>query len=144
MAEAKTRANDGDVGSFLAGIGDDERRRDCELVAEMMAAATGHPATMWGGSIVGYGAAHYRYASGREGDWFETGFASRKNSLTLYITPGFGSYQDLLERLGTHSTGVSCLYIKRLADVDLDVLQRLIERSVAHIREHGLSPADVH
>ena len=89
---------------------------------------------MWGPSIVGFGSYHYRYASGREGDFMETGFAARKRAITLYIMAGFSEYGDLLAKLGKHDTGKSCLYVKRLADVDQAVLREMVERSVAWIR----------
>ena len=89
---------------------------------------------MWGASIVGYGSYHYRYASGREGEWFLTGFSPRKQNISVYIMPGFGSFDRLLGKLGKYKTGKSCLYIKRLADVDEKVLDRLIDESVGHMR----------
>ena len=99
-----------------------------------MSEITGEPAEMWGGSIIGFGSYHYVYESGREGDWFLTGFAPRKQSLTLYIMPGFEHYDDLLARLGKHKIGRSCLYINKLADVDMDVLRELVAESVSHMR----------
>ncbi|NLD71450.1 MAG: DUF1801 domain-containing protein [Chloroflexi bacterium] len=89
---------------------------------------------MWGDSIVGFGTYHYRYASGREGDWPLTGLAARKQAITLYITSGFEQYEELLVRLGKVKTGVSCLYIQRLSDVDPDALRALVRRSVEHMR----------
>ncbi len=135
MAQLKTQKNEGDVSAFLDGIEDDVRREDCRVVAALMAEVVGAPATMWGASIVGFGSYHYTYASGREGDWFEAGFSPRKTSLTLYIMPGFSAYDDLMARLGKHKTGKSCLYIKKLADVDMDVLRELVTASVKEIRE---------
>jgi hypothetical protein len=88
---------------------------------------------MWGGSMVGYGKYRYKYASGREGEWFTAGFSPRVQSLTLYIMSGFREYNALMKRLGKHKTGKSCLYVKRLEDVDLNVLEELIERSVRHV-----------
>ena len=101
----------------------------------MMSAATGAPAQMWGTSIVGFGRYHYRYASGREGDFMIAGFSPRKRALTLYIMAGFSEYEALLAQLGKHTIGKSCLYIKRLADVDQAVLREIVERSVQYIRE---------
>ena len=132
MAELKTQKNDASVTDFLNGV-DEKRREDCFALVELMEAATGAPAKMWGTSIVGFGSYHYKYASGREGDWMITGFSPRKQNLTLYIMSGFEEYDSLLAKLGKHSTGKSCLYIKRLADVDTDVLRQLVEASVAHM-----------
>ncbi len=98
---------------------------------------TGDEPAMWGPSMVGFGRYHYKYASGREGDWFVAGFSPRKQNLTLYIMSGFSGYDELMARLGKHTTGKSCLYIKRLEDVDLAVLEELIRRSVAHVRKTG-------
>lgn len=130
MTELKTRPTDASVARFLDGVPDAAMRDDCRALVAMMEKASGEPPRMWGSSIVGFGSYHYKYDSGREGDWFLTGFAPRKQDLTLYIMPGFERYGELLGRLGRHKTGKSCLYIKRLADVDLDVLEELVTRSV--------------
>jgi hypothetical protein len=135
MAELETKENDASVEAFLDGIEDAARRADCRAVAELMREVTGEPPKMWGASIVGFGRYHYRYESGREGDWFVCGFSPRKQNLTLYIMDGFTGYQGLMERLGQHKTGKSCLYVKRLDDLDLGVLRRLVEESVATMRE---------
>ncbi len=135
MAELKTRPTDASVEAFLDAVEDERKRSDARVVAGMMAEITGATGVMWGSSIVGFGSYHYRYASGREGDFLETGFSPRKRALTLYVMAGFSEYDDLLDRLGKHTTGKSCLYVKRLSDIDLDVLRELLERSVAHIRE---------
>ncbi|HQY90981.1 DUF1801 domain-containing protein [Caldilinea sp.] len=134
MAELKTKENDASVDAFLASIEDARKQEDCRTVLKIMQEATGAGAKMWGDSIVGFGHYHYTYASGREGDWFLTGFAPRKQNLTLYIMAGFDDYDALLSRLGKHSTGKSCLYIKRLSDVDLDALKTLVKASVEHMR----------
>ena len=135
MAELKTRPTDASVEAFLDAVEDERKRSDAGVVAGMMAEITGATGVMWGSSIVGFGSYHYRYASGREGDFLETGFSPRKRALTLYVMAGFSEYDDLLGRLGKHTTGKSCLYVKRLSDIDLDVLRELLQRSVAHIRE---------
>ena len=127
----KTQATTADVEAFLAAIPDAARREDCLRIKALMEAATGAPARMWGPAIVGFGVYHYRYESGREGDWMVTGFSPRKNDLTLYIMPGFDRYEALMARLGKHKTGKSCLYLKRLADVDMAVLEELVRESVA-------------
>ena len=134
MAELKTKKTNASVEDFLAGVEDEQKRADCRVVAEMMEDATGAPAKMWGKAIVGFGAYHYKYASGREGDWFLAGFAPRKSNLTLYIMSGFAAYDGLMKKLGKHKTGKSCLYVKRLSDVDLEVLRDLVDQSVAHMR----------
>jgi hypothetical protein len=99
-----------------------------------MEEATGEKAEMWGDNIVGFGTYRYKYESGREGEWFLTGFSPRKANLTLYIMSGFSRYQELLGRLGKHKTGKSCLYINRLEDIDIKVLRRLVRESVAHLK----------
>lgn len=134
MAKLKTTPTDASVDAYIDAVEDAQKREDCRAVAAMMAEATGAPARMWGSSIVGFGSYHYRYESGREGDFMETGFAARKRALTLYVMAGFSEYGDLLAKLGKHKTGKSCLYVKRLADVDQDVLREMVERSVAWIR----------
>ena len=134
MAKMKTTPTEASVDAYIDAVEDAQKREDCRAVAAMMAEVTGAPARMWGSSIVGFGSYHYRYASGREGDFMETGFAARKRELTLYVMAGFSEYGDLLAKLGKHKTGKSCLYIKRLADVDEDVLREVVERSVAWIR----------
>lgn len=135
MAELKTRLNDANVDEFIAAVDDPQMRTDCEKIIAMMSAATGEPPRMWGKSIVGFGSYHYVYPSGREGDWMQIGFSPRKRNLTLYVMPGFDSYGPLLSRLGKHKTGKSCLYIKRLADIDEDVLQQLIDASIVYMRK---------
>jgi hypothetical protein len=133
VAELKTKKNNASVDAFLKGVADEQQRADARRVADLMREATGSPPAMWGGSIVGFG--HYRckYDSGRELDWFLTGFAPRKGNLTLYIMAGFDRYGEILGRLGKYKTGKSCLYVKRLADVDLAVLAELVRASVEHM-----------
>jgi hypothetical protein len=109
-------------------------RRDARAVAKLMQDVTGEKPVMWGASMVGFGRYHYRYASGREGDWFLTGFAPRKKELTLYIMAGFERYDALMARLGKFKTGKSCLYVKRLSDIDPDVLRELVGESVAYMK----------
>src|SRR3990170_1661888 len=130
MAELKTKQNDQSVDEFLKAIPDERRRKDCFTVLELMKNATDEEPKMWGDAIVGFGAYHYKYASGREGDSFLTGFSPRKQNLTLYIMSGFGEYDDLLNKLGKYKTGKACLYINKLEDVDLSVLQELVTKSV--------------
>jgi hypothetical protein len=135
MAELKTQRTEASVDAFVSGIADDARREDCMTLLRIMKQATGAEPAMWGPSIVGYGSYHYKYASGREGDWFVAGFSPRKRDLTLYIIAGFERYDALMAKLGKHTTGKSCLYIKRLADVDLMVLEELIAASVKHMKQ---------
>lgn len=136
MADNKTRPTRASVTAFMAAIGDRQMRADAKKVAAMMRRATGKRARMWGPSIVGYGSYHYRYASGREGDFMITGFSPRKQALTIYIMPGFSRFEELMAKLGKYKTGKSCLYIRRLADVDEVVLERLIGESVRYMRAH--------
>ena len=134
MAENKTQPTTASVTAFINAIEDPQQKKDARKVASMMRKATGKRAKMWGPSIVGYGSYHYRYASGREGDFMITGFAPRKNMLSLYIMPGYGKFDALMKDLGKFKTGKACLYIKRLSDVDEDVLQNLINKSVEYMR----------
>ena len=129
MAELKTKKTGARVASFIKGIADASRREDCATVLEIMKKATGAEPRMWGTSIVGLGDYSYKSAGGRENEWFLLGFSPRKQALTLYVLAGFAEQQALLKKLGKHKTGGSCLYIKRLADVDLKVLERLIQAS---------------
>ena len=134
MAKApKTTKNKASVKEFLASIDNPRRSADALTVIKMMQKITRKRPAMWGASIVGFGTYHYEYASGHEGDSFLTGVSPRKQALTVYIMPGFDDYEDLLHRLGKHKTGRSCLYINKLDDVDLGVLERLISKSVRHM-----------
>ena len=135
MAANKTTPTKASVTTFLNSVEDSEKRADCRKVAAMMRRATGKRAKMWGPSIVGYGTYHYKYASGREGDFLLTGFSPRKQALTVYVMPGFARYDALMKKLGKFKTGKSCLYIKRLADVDEGVLEKLIDASVKQMRK---------
>lgn len=130
MPGNKTQPSSIHVGVFLNQIEDDQQRMDAYVVLEMMKKITGEPPVLWGDAIVGFGSYHYKYASGHEGDFMLTGFSPRKNALTLYIMPGFDRYEDLMARLGKFKTGKSCLYLRRLEDVDLAVLKELIAESV--------------
>ena len=136
MAENKTKATGASVTAFINSIDDKQKRADARKVAAMMRKATGKRAKMWGPSIVGYGTYHYKYASGREGDFLMTGFSPRKQALTVYVIPGFEHFETLMKKLGKYRTGKSCLYIKRLSDVDEKILEQLINRSVKYMREH--------
>ena len=135
MAENKTQKTGASVEEFLASVESKTRREDGLRVLQLMQEVTGLEPEMWGPSIVGFGDYHYRYESGREGDFFLTGFSPRKQSLSLYIMAGFDAYDGLLSRLGKHRKGASCLYINKLADVDMDVLRQLVQQSFEHARE---------
>ena len=131
--EPKTRPTGASVDEFLAGV-DEKRRDDCAAIRKMMHEATGEPAEMWGAGIIGFGRYVYTNTSSKNPlEWPLIGFSPRKNDLTLYITNGFGDYSALLAKLGKHKTSKACLYLKRLSDVDVDVLRQLIDLSVAHM-----------
>ena len=134
MAENKTVKTGASVDEFMAGVENKRRREDGLVLLEMMRDVTGLEPEMWGPSIIGFGSYHYRYDSGREGDMPLIGFSPRKQSLSLYIMSGFDEYEELLGKLGKHRTGASCLYINKLADVDMGVLRELVSRSVEHMR----------
>ncbi len=138
MAELKTKRNDAaNVEAFLNSLTDERKRRDAFAILDIMKKATKAEPKMWGNSIIGFGNYHYKYESGREGDWFVTGFSPRKQNLTLYIMPGFERYNELLKKLGKHKTGKSCLYINTLDDVDLPTLRELVKQSVKHTAKTG-------
>jgi hypothetical protein len=127
MAELKTRVTKASVTKFLDGIADEKRRRDCMALLEMMEAATKAKPEMWGPSIVGFGRYAYRYPNGKDAEWFVVGFSPRKANLTLYILPGVDRYADHLEKLGRHTTGRSCLYVKTLDDLHLPTLKAMLK-----------------
>jgi hypothetical protein len=134
VAEAKTKPTDQSVAAFLQAISDETRRRDAKAVAALMETITKTKPAMWGASIVGFGSHRYRYASGREGDWPIAAFSPRKQSLVVYLMPGFAGDTKLLDKLGKHKTGKSCLYINSLDDVHVPTLKTLITKSVAYAR----------
>ena len=135
MADMKTKETDASVEAYLNQVEDEKKREESFQILELMREVTGEEPKMWGDSMVGFGSYHYRYESGREGDMFLAGFAPRKRNFSLYIMAGFEEYDDLLQRLGKHKTGKSCLYVNKLADVDLQVLRELVRASVEHMRE---------
>jgi hypothetical protein len=130
MAGAKTKPTDQSVASFIKKIPDPQTREDCSAIAKLMKEATRSEPCMWGSAIVGFGTRRIQYAGGREGDWPLIAFSPRKQNLTLYVMSGSGSHTELLKKLGKHSVGGGCLYIKRLADIDLPTLKKLIRESV--------------
>ncbi|MEE4243816.1 MAG: DUF1801 domain-containing protein [Kangiellaceae bacterium] len=135
MAELKTKPGAENVKAFLEAIEPESRRNNCQEVVELFTKHTGCQPTIWGGSMVGFDQYHYKYASGREGDYFRIGFASRKAALSLYFMDGFSTHQKLMEKLGKYKTGKSCLYIKSLDDIDGNVLEQLTIASLEHMRE---------
>lgn len=139
MAENKTQKTGASVKDFINSVEIKRRREDGFTLLELMKEVTGEDPEMWGPSIIGFGDYHYRYESGREGDFFLTGFSPRKQSLSLYIMAGFEEYDSLLASLGKHRKGASCLYINKLADVDMGVLRELIEKSVEQARKSNVA-----
>ena len=135
MTQNKTQPTPQKPSEFISGIEDKDKRADCRELMKLMSGITGNHAKMWGPSIVGYGKYHYKYESGREGEFFLTGFSPRKQALSIYIISGFEINPKLMEKLGKYKTGKSCLYVKKLDDIDRTVLAQLIEESVAHIRK---------
>jgi hypothetical protein len=134
MADNKTKPTRNSVKAFLDSVPDAGKRADALALIDLMGSVTGEKPVMWGASIVGFGSYHYRYESGREGDSPIVGFSPRKSALVLYIVPGFGGTEPLLAKLGKHTTGKSCLYVKRLADVDLGILRQLVDQSITAVR----------
>lgn len=134
MSENKTRPSDASVQDFLDAIPDADRRADARTLVNLMQEVTGEAPTMWGGSMIGFGTFRYRYASGREGDWFVTGFAPRKGKFSIYAMTSLDGHQDLLAALGRHTRGKGCLYVRRLDDIDLEVLRALLTRTVDEVR----------
>lgn len=137
MAEAKTKPTDQSVASFIKKFPDPQTREDCFAIAKLMKEATRCDPQMWGSAIVGFGTRRIQYAGGREADWPLIGFSPRKQNLTLYGMTGFDGHTDLLQKLGKHSAGKGCLYIKRLADIDLPTLKKLIRESVKRKKQRG-------
>jgi hypothetical protein len=137
MAENKTRKTGEDPREFIARIEDPARRRDCTTILNLLQEVTGSKPEMWGPGIVGFGS--YKYKSGKNmNDWFLTGFAARKDALTIYLMSGFGHYPELVGRLGKHKTGVGCLYVKKLDDIDVSVLRELVTVSTADMKKNYL------
>lgn len=135
MAELKTQPTNQSASAFLDKVEPEQKRKDCHTLLGLMERVTGAKATMWGPSIVGFGAYTYVNTTKKPAEWPITGFSPRKSNLTLYIMPGFDRYEGLLAKLGKHTTGKSCLYIKTLEDIDLSVLEELVAASVAHMRK---------
>jgi len=134
-AKLKTIKNKKSVSVFLNGISDKDKRRDAKKVLALMKEITGKKPAMWGSSIVGFDDYHYKYDSGREGDFFMVGFSPRKNNLTIYIMPGYRDHGPLLKKLGPHSLGKSCLYIKRLDDIHIPTLKKIITKGYKDMKK---------
>jgi hypothetical protein len=136
MSEVKTKVNDADVNEFINSVADEKKRRDGLTLLEMFKRITGEQPKMWGSSIIGFGQYHYKSEKSRqEGDWLLTGFSPRKQALTLYIMHGLEDQAVLLEKLGKHKTGMGCMYINKLGDVNLDILEDLIKKSYSFMKE---------
>lgn len=135
MAELKTKVNTASVDAFLDAIENDQVRDDCRAIAALMQQASKAKPEMWGSSIVGFGRRTCRYASGREVDWMLVAFSPRKQNITLYLWPGFEAREEFLARLGKHSCGKGCVYIKRLSDVHLPTLTKMVKASIQHARK---------
>lgn len=133
MSENKTKPTSISVSDFIDSVENETRSADSYVLLEMLQKITGHPAVMWGNSLIGFDSYHYKYDSGREGDMLMVGFSPRKQNLALYNT-GFKRYPELMEKLGKYKTGKSCLYINKLSDVDLKVLSKLFEKSYNHLK----------
>ncbi len=129
----KTTLNEASVEDFLNTVKDEQKRKDSFEIKSMMEEISGEPAKMWGGSIVGFGTYHYKYDSGREGDFMKTGFSPRATNLTLYIMTGFERHDEIVEQLGKFKTGKSCLYVKKLDEIDRNVLKELITASYEYM-----------
>ena len=134
MTQRKTMENNAAVNAFLDAVENPRRRSDARQLLALMQEVTGEPPRMWGPSIVGFGKYHYRYASGREGDWPRVGFSPRKANLVIYIMPGFSDYGELLGKLGKFRTGKSCLYVNKLDDVNLELLEQLVRESIKEMK----------
>jgi len=140
MSGNKTIPTSQSVDDFIASISDDQKRQDCIALQHLMRQITKEKPVMWGTSIVGFGQYHYKYDSGREGDMLMTGFSPRSQNISIYIIAGFKRYEALMKTLGKHKTGKSCLYVKRLSDVDTAVLKELVTASFNHIKEKYHQP----
>ncbi len=134
MSKNKTVKNDGSVEGFIHNVENDQRRNDTLNMLKVMQEITGSTPKMWGNAVVGFDTYHYKYESGREGDFFITGFSPRKQALTIYIIAGFERFDELMQKLGKYKTGKSCLYVKKLSDVDMEILRELIAESVNYMR----------
>ncbi len=138
MAELKTKPNRKSPVKFLNSVADKMRCKDSFVILDLMKEITGEEPVMWGDSIIGFGKYHYKYDSGREGEWFVAGFSPRKQNLTLYLMSGAKREEELLKKLGKHKTGKGCLYLNKLEDIDLKVLKQLVKKSVSHLSKYRI------
>ncbi|MGE3388236.1 MAG: DUF1801 domain-containing protein [Bdellovibrionales bacterium] len=134
MAENKTKPTGASVDDYINAIENEERRDDCRTLVKLMSIVTRQKPAMWGPSIVGFGAYHYKYESGREGDSCLTGFSSRKGDISVYLVVSGSDQANLLKQLGKHKMAKACLYIRRLRDVDLKILEQLVRNSVEEVK----------
>jgi hypothetical protein len=135
MAKNKTTETQASVAGFLSTIKDEKRRKDCSEIINMITEQTGLKPKMWGLGIVGFGTYHYKYESGREGDAPLAGIASRANSITLYLSSNFDKREELLSKFGKHKTGKGCIYIQKLEDIDKNILIKMVNNSIAHVKK---------
>ncbi|MDD2871591.1 MAG: DUF1801 domain-containing protein [Candidatus Gracilibacteria bacterium] len=136
MATLKTQENDNNIFDFLNTITDEKIKSDGLKLVKLIEEVTKKPAKMWGEKMIGFGKYHYKYESGHEGDWFLTGLAPKKKDITIYIMPGFMDYDDILKNLGKYKkTGSSCMSIKKLEDINIEELKKLIDKSVNYMIE---------
>lgn len=134
-AELKTKENSGDINKFLNSVDNEQKRNDSFVLLELMKKITKEEPKMWGDSIIGFGNYHYKYESGREGDWFLCGFSPRKQNLSIYLMCNFDGLEDLLADLGKHKKSVGCLYIKKLEDINIKVLEKMIKRAIQILKK---------
>jgi len=135
MSEIKTRLNDKDLDEFLNSIENRKRSEDTNKIIDIMKKVTSHEPKMWGDSIIGFDTYHYKYKTGREGDWLAIGVAPRKQNISLYLMNGFNEYEDLLSKLGKHKVGKACLYINKIEDINIKILEELIAKSYKSVKE---------
>ncbi len=140
MAELKTKPTKANVDEFLAKVEDETQRADSRVILDIMRKISGEPPVMWGPTMIGFGQYHYKYESGHEGDSFRIGFSPRKGQMSLYFMPGVCKFQNYLAKLGKHKMGKACLYIKKLADVDVNVLREMIEAAYAEMAQWSSTP----
>ena len=135
MAELKTKPTKMKVSAFLDAVEDEKKRKDCRELVALMRSVTGKNPKMWGNAIIGFGSYHYKYKSGREGDWMVTGFSPRKQNISIYIMPSFSDYGAMMKKLGKYTTGKSCLYVKDLDDIDRKILRKLVQKSIVDMMQ---------